>query len=1186
MKKIILIALIFCTTGLYAQFERPFFNTISVENGLPEGVVTTSLQDKLGYLWLGTQNGLVRYDGISTKLYSMPDDDDKPVNGASVSNLFEDKQGNLWAGIRNEGNYIYDRQKNVFVKTKTDNAAMSKVIKNDFAKFVYDKKYDLGWGIKFDNTIKAWSVELLDLAHGTADSFSPASKGKKLIPTGKKYADIMIDSSGNTWLATDSLLSIYDKGSQSFKPYFLLPASMNKIMFNFIVQDPLNNDLFWISTALFGSSQDTNKAKVIQFNIKTKDYRTYDHLVSDPYSIAGTCTEIYIDPMQRMFFYTDHGVSMYNRGNDKFTNFLLHVPGMPIKDAIQITSIAADKDGNLWIGGNFKGLFYLNTTTAVTTYYTHTDEAGSLPNFGSGINKIFFDRAGILWVSMPFSGIAWLDQKRSFFNIVKINAPVKEADKNIGTIANNIVGMYNDSTFFVSADKNIFTWNPTTNHFKNITPGEGKRAFPIGTTITDKEGLIWMASKGAGLFCYNPVSKTTKNYRNEPKDSSSIGSNNLYLLIKDNNDNLWIGTDNNGLNSFNKKTGKFTRYPFINNDGTIKASNVLDDRTVNSLLFGKDGIIWIGTNLGSLNRFDSKNGKFISYLDKKEGFSCIISLYEDSHNRLWAGTYLSGVFLVNKNSGFLKHLTERDGLSSNDIRGISEDKIGNIWFSTSHGLSKLNTYNDQITNYTSINGLPVIQTTGIYKDSKGLFYVPFKNGVIPFDPDNIVGNKVPPEVVIESLKYQQAGNNKDSILFTERLQQISLKHNENKVSFQYVALHFSNALLNQYACKLDGYDKEWIPAGALRMATYTNLSPGHYTFHVKASNSDGVWNEQGDQFSFTILPPWWLTWWAYGLYLIIFSIIGWRIHLFQQKRTIRIERDRTRDRELAQAKEIEKAYTDLKSTQSQLIQSEKMASLGELTAGIAHEIQNPLNFVNNFSDINTELIEELSVEIENGNFEEVKAIANSIGENEKKINHHGKRADAIVKGMLQHSRSNGGVKEPTDINALADEYLRLAYHGLRAKDKSFNATMITDFDKSIGNINVIPQDIGRVILNLITNAFYACNIGKSTKVETQHAASLQAPSSQTPPDYNPTVTVSTKNRGDRVEISIHDNGPGIPSHILDKIFQPFFTTKPTGQGTGLGLSMSYDIVMAHGGELKVETEEDKGCEFIILLSIN
>jgi signal transduction histidine kinase len=264
------------------------------------------------------------------------------------------------------------------------------------------------------------------------------------------------------------------------------------------------------------------------------------------------------------------------------------------------------------------------------------------------------------------------------------------------------------------------------------------------------------------------------------------------------------------------------------------------------------------------------------------------------------------------------------------------------------------------------------------------------------------------------------------------------------------------------------------------------------------------------------------------------------------------------------------AYRDLKITQSQLIQSEKMASLGELTAGIAHEIQNPLNFVNNFAEVNTELIDEMNEELAKGDIEEAKAIAVDIKQNLEKINHHGKRADAIVKGMLQHSRSSSGTKEPTDINALADEYFRLAYHGLRAKDKSFNAELVTDFDNTIGKINVIPQDIGRVILNLITNAFYVSNERKQASKD---------------PSFKPTVTVGTKKLKDAIQITVKDNGNGIPKAIVDKIFQPFFTTKPTGQGTGLGLSMSYDIVTkGHGGELKVETKEGEGTTFSIQLT--
>ncbi len=255
-----------------------------------------------------------------------------------------------------------------------------------------------------------------------------------------------------------------------------------------------------------------------------------------------------------------------------------------------------------------------------------------------------------------------------------------------------------------------------------------------------------------------------------------------------------------------------------------------------------------------------------------------------------------------------------------------------------------------------------------------------------------------------------------------------------------------------------------------------------------------------------------------------------------------------------------------------------MASLGELTAGIAHEIQNPLNFVNNFSEVNKELLTEMKEEIDKGNYDEAKLIANAIEENQEKINHHGNRADSIVKGMLQHSRQSAGEKQPTDINALTGEYLRLSYQAMRSKDKSFNADFETDFDEMIGKINIVSQDIGRVLLNLFNNAFYAVS-------ERQKAESTKLNA-----DYKPLVSVQTKKHNTSpgnwgIEITVEDNGNGIPQNIIDKIYQPFFTTKPTGQGTGLGLSLSYDIIKAHGGELQVQSKEGIGAQFVIQLPI-
>lgn len=311
----------------------------------------------------------------------------------------------------------------------------------------------------------------------------------------------------------------------------------------------------------------------------------------------------------------------------------------------------------------------------------------------------------------------------------------------------------------------------------------------------------------------------------------------------------------------------------------------------------------------------------------------------------------------------------------------------------------------------------------------------------------------------------------------------------------------------------------------------------------------------------------------YRRFTSVLSLTYKRYKDLQQAETLagKAERDLILLKE--EKKRTEDALAELQVTQKQLIQSEKMASLGELTAGIAHEIQNPLNFVNNFSDVSNELIDEMKLELDRGEIEEAKAIADDVKQNLEKINHHGKRADAIVKGMLQHSRSSSGTKEPTDINALCDEYLRLSYHGLRAKDKSFNVTLKTDFDNSAGKIAVVPQDVGRAVLNLLTNAFYAVN----EKKKSANTADL-------PDKYEPTVSIKTRRDKTKVEIEVSDNGGGIPQRILDKVFQPFFTTKPSGQGTGLGLSLSYDIITkGHGGELRVKTNENEGTSFIIVL---
>jgi signal transduction histidine kinase len=397
---------------------------------------------------------------------------------------------------------------------------------------------------------------------------------------------------------------------------------------------------------------------------------------------------------------------------------------------------------------------------------------------------------------------------------------------------------------------------------------------------------------------------------------------------------------------------------------------------------------------------------------------------------------------------------------------------------------------------------------------------------------------------------------------------LTLPYNQNYLSFNFNGAQFSNPDKMVYRYILEGIDKNWSPiSDKTSSENYRDLPPGAYTFKVASKGFSGMWSSPSE-FSFIITPPWWQTWWAYTIFVALFLGLGLVI-LHYRSQWLKKENRILEERVTQRTVELKKTIEELENTQSQLIHSEKMASLGELTAGIAHEIQNPMNFINNFSEVSIELIDEMHDELDKGDVEEAKTISKDIAQNLDKITHHGKRASSIVKGMLEHSRNTSGQKELTDINVLADEYLRLSYHGLRAKNKSFNADFKTDLDETLTKIDVIPQDLGRVLLNLINNAFYAVT---SVPIEEQDK------------DYKPLVVVSTKKMDDQVVISVKDNGPGIPDDIKEKIFQPFFTTKPTGKGTGLGLSLAYDIItQGHGGALELHTKPGEGTEFSIYI---
>ena len=557
--------------------------------------------------------------------------------------------------------------------------------------------------------------------------------------------------------------------------------------------------------------------------------------------------------------------------------------------------------------------------------------------------------------------------------------------------------------------------------------------------------------------------------------------------------------------------------------------------------------------------------------------STIRSLYTDDKGNLWVGTLGGGLCRFNEKTNLFTAFTEKNGLPNNSVYAIQPDQEGNLWLATNKGLSKFSPQTQKFTNYDVGDGLQSNQFAAGYMNAgasfrgkDGVLYFGGINGFNVFNPRSIRVNRQIPAIVITQVKLFDK-----SLPGQHQAQTIELDYNQNFLSFEFAALNYTNSAKNQYAYQLTGLENDWVYSGTRRYVSYTGLGPGNYTFRVKGSNNDGVWNGQGTSIRFIIHPPWWRTWWIYTLYAVLFIagiwlFIWYRSRALREENRLLEEKVGLRTNELErQSKDLEQSLHHLRTTQTQLIQKEKMASLGELTAGIAHEIQNPLNFVNNFSEVSSELVDELQEERVKGEKRDEQLeveLLNDLAQNLQKITQHGGRASSIVKGMLEHSRKSTGQKEAIELNALCEEYLRLAYRGLQAKDKAFDCELVTHFDPALGLVAVLQQDLSRVLLNLYNNAFYALK-------QRQQAGE---------PTYQPTVSVSTKRTEHGVEVHVSDNGTGISEAIKAKIFQPFFTTKPTGEGTGLGLSLSYDIVTkGHQGSLLVHSQEGQGTEFVI-----
>jgi ligand-binding sensor domain-containing protein/signal transduction histidine kinase len=1103
--------------------QQVIFNKVVPEDGERLEMVSGITQDFNGLMWFATQAGLYSYDGDQFKSIKNDPFDPNSLASDRLESICFDSSGFIWLGTRGAG------------------------------------------------------LERFDPVTGLIRHYNKDPDNPRSLP-GNYINALLADQDGTIWIGTAEGLGRYDKPTDSFVQYRNVPGDTTSLSYDEVMclyED--RQGTIWVGTAsVYGDAKNFPELGGLnKLDKTTGKFTRFKHDETRDNSLINNKIRALLEDSKGTFWVGTAGDGLHSMDREKgtFTRYR-HDPDHPEKlsrppisreypATDHITFIREDATGALWIGTSESGINYYNPATGKTTHFEENDDTkGAFPD--RSVWSSFISRDGILWISTLEGNLYRVDPFRRLIPHYPIpEAPVLE------------FYMEQNGTLWIGTDngliRNDFNKGET-RHYLFEKDDSNSNLNSVSIIKEDRHGNILVGSN-AGFYIWDKEKQIFNNYVAHSIITSGYDVQNIYTIFEDRGSNLWVGKSS-GFDIINPDTGFVGHYKIYPEDtisfGRNFITTILQDKTNN---------IWIGAWFGGgLHLFNKKDKTFKSYLQEVS----VIAVYEDMNGVLWAGTN-KGLYSYDIGSeSFLLFKTPNRKHGITYIRSILEDDQENLWLSTSSGIIKINPERNDYIIYGEKFGLDGTRLAynSSYTDRQGMLYFGDETGYYAFNPDEITTHLRPPEIAITMFRIAdeeiKPGNESPIGSSLSQTKEIRLTYKQNNISFDFTAIDYSDPEENRLLFMLENYDKTWHHANQEKRAVFFNIPPGKYVFRIKASNIYGVWAEKS--VNIIIMAPWWESWWAYVIYGILFILGVFIVDRIQRKRVIAKERYLAKEKELLHAKEIEKAYKELKATQTQLIHSEKMASLGELTAGIAHEIQNPLNFVNNFSEVSTEMVDEMKQELAVGSTQLAEEIAEEIKQNLQKILHHGKRADGIVKGMLQHSRSSSGQKELTDINALADEYLRLAYHGLRAKDKSFNATMKTNFDKSIGKINIIPQDIGRVILNLITNAFFAVNEKKQHLEKDLSAFSNLTGQKQ----YDPTVTVSTSKAGNKVLISVYDNGNGIPEEIKNKIFQPFFTTKPTGQGTGLGLSLSYDIITnGHGGELFFETKENEGTIFFI-----
>ena len=1133
-----------------ATFD-PAFEEFELPGGLLGNSIQGIIQDSVGYMWFASQAGLHRYDGRNFMTFNADPGNPNTINSDYIEDIYLDSEGIIWLSHWLGGGLTsYDPDNGIFKRYEHHPDDQETILPNETGEIIEDAEGYIWVGSRV-------GISRLDKETGKFRRFYSDPDDQSSLSNGE-VRGLYVDSENTLWIATgmpwivDTLggLNKYIPETESFERFVHdpdNPASITNNKVRALFEDSRGN--FWVGTGGDGLHKlDKKTGRFTHFpggsekpiNISAPTLKVPDPITLPEHSHI---TSIYEDKSGRLWITAvGGGLNIYDPAMGANFHFERSEEENKLTTNFIWQTFQSD-DGTIWIatGGEGQKVYKIKEDKLVFPFFDTSEFNQDTLSVAHGIIK---DKDGKIWIGQtqtPFTdneqSTLWrVDRSSQNVDRIYFGGPHEDSQGFkgfIGSISKDEAG-----NLWVGTTDGYYFGAPENADFKIFRPDFALDDFGIPPILNSRGGDIWVANWNSGVFRYDPETGDYEIFEHDPKDTESLSGPVVMSIFEDSKGDIWVG----------------------------------------------GGTPWYNSTLPLfLDRYDPLKKSFEHFISENIPIGVISDMTEDHDGNIWFIDFNENIFRLNPQNGALRKFTPYNSLlPGGNLHSINTSPDGNLWIGSNQSIIELDPVWETMSIYNELHGVKPAydfwNAGSIAEDGELLFAR--KGGFHAFYPDRFLSEikENLPDLRITGFRllddYISSGMSASGSVLDMpiwKTSEIELESYQNIFSFSVACFDFYEPEANQIQFMLEGYDRGWrqdVRNG--ETPYYVNVSPGEYTFRLRGANSLGVWNKEGISLKVIMKAPWYMTWWAYVLYGCVLIGGVFAVDRFQRKRLLGREREKTRQRELQQAREIEKAYTELKATQTQLIQSEKMASLGELTAGIAHEIQNPLNFVNNFSEVSIDLLGDMDEEIASGNYDEVKAINKDIKSNLEKINFHGKRASGIVNGMLAHSRTSSGQKEPTDINALADEYLRLAYHGLRAKDKSFNADFKADLDPSLPKLNVIPQDIGRVMLNLINNAFYA--------VDKKARQNIHA--------YKPEVIVSTRMLEKSVQIIVKDNGEGIPANIKEKIFQPFFTTKPTGQGTGLGLSMSYDIITkGHSGRLEVKSIEGVSTEFMIQLPV-